>query len=123
MSVIANNMDVAGESTGHQIVYMPPSVCITPAAPSPIPIPYPIFTPAGMKNLKDDAGKVHIGDKPSFCVGSLVQDCTGNEPGTQKEVVSLNTRGPAFILTGSPNVKFQGSAVVFTGSQAMGNRP
>ena len=40
MSVIANNRDVAGEATGHKVIYMNPSVCITPAAPSPLPIPY-----------------------------------------------------------------------------------
>jgi len=122
MSVTANNMDVAAESSGHSIVYMAPSVCITPAAPSPLPIPYPIVTPTGTKSCDDDTRSVKIEGAPVFCIGSLVHSCTGNEPGTQKEVVSLATASQAFPLTGSPNVKAEDSAVVFTGSQAMGNR-
>jgi hypothetical protein len=122
MGVTANFMDVAAESTGHQIIYMAPSVCITPAAPSPIPVPYPILTPGGTHSLDDDATKVKIQGKPVFCMESLISSCTGNEPGTQKEVVSLQTKSKAFPLTGSPNVKVQGSPVIFTTSQAMGNK-
>lgn len=122
MSVTANNMDVAAESTGHTVVYMAPSVCITPAAPSPLPIPYPIVTPTGTKQVDDDTRSVKIGGTPVFCVGSLVSSCNGNEPGTQKEVVSHKTTSKAFILTGSPNVKAEGSPLTFTGSQGMGNK-
>jgi hypothetical protein len=122
MSVVANNMDVAAESTGHTVVYMAPSVCITPAAPSPIPVPYPIMTPEGTKKLDDDTRSVKIGDKPVFTVGSVIASCHGNEPGTQKEIVSHKTSSSAFILVGSPNVKAEGDAVVFTGSTGMGNQ-
>lgn len=122
MAVIANFMDVAGNATAHTVIYMAPSVCITPAAPSPVPLPYPIVTPTGTKKSKDHTSKVQIKNKPVFCVGSLVTKCNGNEPGTQKEIVSLTTGGKAFVLSGSPNVKCQGSAVCFTGSPGMGNR-
>jgi uncharacterized Zn-binding protein involved in type VI secretion len=122
MSVVANNREVAGESTGHQVVYMNPSVCITPAAPSPVPIPYPILTASGTGNLDSDARKVKIGGKPVFHVGSEVSTCNGNEPGTQKEVVSLKTGSSCFIIDGSTNVKVEGEYVVFTGSSGMGNR-
>ncbi len=122
MAVTANGMDIAGESTGHTVVYMAPSVCITPAAPSPVPIPYPITTPSGTGQVDDDSRKTLIGGKNIFCIGSLIASCTGNEPGTQKEVVSLKTSSKAFPLTGSPNVKVEGSPVVFTGSQGMGNK-
>jgi uncharacterized Zn-binding protein involved in type VI secretion len=122
MSVIANNMDVAAESTGHTVVYMAPSVCITPAAPSPLPIPYPIMTPSGTGSEEDDSRKTNLQGKPIFCVGSLISSCTGNEPGTQKEVVSLKTGSKMFPTVGSPNVKVEGSAVVFTGTTGMGNK-
>ena len=122
MSVVANNKEVAGESTGHSIVYMNPSICITPAAPSPLPMPYPITTPAGTQSLNDDARKVKIGGKPVFKVDSVVSSCTGNEPGSQKEVVSLKTSSSCYILDGSPSVKVEGKAVVFTGSSGMGNQ-
>lgn len=122
MSVIANNREVAGESTGHKVIYLNPSVCITPAAPSPVPVPYPIMTPTGTGSLNDDARRVMIGGKPVFKVDSVVSSCTGNEPGTQKEVVSLKTSSSCYILDGSTNVKAEGKAVVFTGSSGMGNQ-
>ena len=34
-------MDVITEDSGHSCIGMAVSVCITPAAPSPIPLPYP----------------------------------------------------------------------------------
>ena len=122
MSVVANNRDVAGESTGHQVVYMNPSVCITPAAPSPVPIPYPILTGTGTGSLDGDTRKVKIGGKPVFNLKSEVASCNGNEPGTQKEVVSLKTGSACFIIDGSPSVSVEGSPVVYTGSSGMGNR-
>ncbi|NOT26814.1 MAG: DUF4150 domain-containing protein [Acidobacteria bacterium] len=122
MGVVANNRDVAGEATGHKVVYMGPSVCITPAAPSPIPIPYPIMTPGGTGSLNDDARKVMIDGKPVFKLDSVVSSCTGNEAGTQKEVVSLKTASSCYILDGSPSVMAEGKAVVFTGSSGMGNQ-
>jgi uncharacterized Zn-binding protein involved in type VI secretion len=122
MSVTANFLDIAGNATGHTVVYMAPSVCITPAAPSPMPMPYPIMTPTGTKQTKDHTGTVELNGQPVVCVGSLIASCTGNEPGTQKEIVSLNTSGAGFILQGSPDVKFNGSAVAYTTSQGMGNR-
>ncbi len=122
MSVVANNREVAAESTGHKVIYMNPSVCITPAAPSPVPMPYPIMTPSGTGSLDDDARKVMIKNKPVFKVDSVISSCTGNQPGTQKEVVSLKTGSSCFILDGSPSVKAEGKAVVFTGSSGMGNQ-
>lgn len=122
MSVVANNMEVAGEATGHKVIYMNPSVCITPAAPSPIPVPYPVMTPSGTGSLDGDARKVMIDGKPVFLVESVVSSCTGNEPGSQKEVVSLKTGSSCYILKGSPNVMAEGHAVVFTGSSGMGNQ-
>jgi uncharacterized Zn-binding protein involved in type VI secretion len=122
VSVIANNKDVAGEASGHQVVYMNPSVCITPAAPSPIPVPYPILTGTGTGDLKEDTRKVKMGGKPVFTVDSAVSKCNGNEPGSQKEVVSFKTGSSAFIIDGSPSVMVEGKSVVFTGSSGMGNQ-
>lgn len=122
MSVIANNREVAGEATGHKVIYLNPSVCITPAAPSPVPVPYPIMTPAGTGSLNDDTRRVMIGGKPVFHADAVVSTCTGNEAGTQKEVVSLKTSSSCYIIDGSPTVKAEGKSVVFTGSSGMGNQ-
>src|ERR1700761_8510769 len=101
---------------------MNPSVCITPAAPSPIPLPYPIMTASGPSNLDSDARKVMIGGKPAFNLDSVVSSCNGNEPGSQKEVVSFKTGSSAYILTGSPDVMIEGKAAVYTTSPGMGNQ-
>jgi hypothetical protein len=122
MSVIANNKEVAGESTGHSVVYANPSVCITPAAPSPVPVPYPIATASGTSNLDDDTRRVKIGGKAVFNMKSVISTCNGNEPGTQKEVVSHKTGSSCYIVSGSTNVKAEGDYVVFTGSRGMGNQ-
>jgi Domain of unknown function (DUF4150) len=122
VTVLANNLEVAGESTGHQVVYMNPSVCITPAAPSPLPLPYPILTASGTGKLDSDARKVMIGDKPVFNTDSIVSSCNGNEPGTQKEIVSMKTGSSAYMMDGSPNVIVEGKPVVYTTSQGMGNQ-
>lgn len=122
MTVTANSLEVAGESTGHTVVYMNPSVCITPAAPSPLPLPYPVMTPNGTGSLDSDTRHVMIGDKPVFNLDSAVSSCTGNEPGSQKEIVSLKTGSSAYILNGSPDVMVEGSAVVYTTSQGIGNQ-
>lgn len=122
MTVTANNREVAGESTGHQVVYMNPSVCITPAAPSPVPIPYPILTGSGTGNLDGDTRKVKIGGKPVFNLDSVISTCNGNEAGTQKEVVSMKTGSSCYIIDGSTNVKVEGKGVVYTGSSGMGNQ-
>ena len=122
MGVVANNRDVAGEASGHKVVYMAPSVCITPAAPSPIPVPYPIMTPAGTGSLDDDARKVMMDGKPVFKADSVVSSCTGNEAGTQKEVVSFKTGSSCYILDGSPTVMVEGKSVVFTSSKGIGNQ-
>lgn len=122
MSVVANNRDVAGESTGHKVIYMNPSVCITPAAPSPLPMPYPIMTPAGTGSLNSDTRKVMIGGKPVFNLDSVVASCVGNEPGSQKEVVSFKNSSSCYMLDGSTDVIVEGAGVVYTGSQGMGNQ-
>ena len=122
MTVTANKREVAGESTGHKVVYMNPSVCITPCAPSPVPMPYPIMTATGTGNLDSDTRRVQIGGKAVFNTDSVVASCNGNEPGTQKEVVSFKTGSSAYMLDGSPDVMIEGKGAVYTGSQGMGNQ-
>ncbi|MEM9194729.1 MAG: PAAR-like domain-containing protein, partial [Myxococcota bacterium] len=58
MPVKAMAMTVVGEKAKHQVVPMSPCVCHTPAAPSPIPIPYPIFADAGSLTEKCDRIKI-----------------------------------------------------------------
>jgi hypothetical protein len=80
------------------------------------------MTPSGTANLDGDTRRVKIGGKPVFNTDSVISSCNGNEPGTQKEVVSQKTGSSAYMLDGSPDVKVEGKSVVYTGSQGMGNQ-
>ncbi len=79
------------------------SVCLTPAAPAPLPIPYPTFG-----SVMEDHRSVHAhedrGREDPHRGRVHEQACHGNEPGTLKEVVSLNTCGPCFPWLGAPIV-------------------
>ena len=123
MSVTACNMDTVHASSGHQVVGNAPSVCNTPAppSPSPVPIPYPVFGNS-MEGAKDPPSRVKIQGSEPITVGSCFKACHGNEPGTLKEVVSLNTGGPCFLVMGAPTVILQIGMAGITGSLAMMNK-
>src|SRR5947208_3663015 len=96
-------MDVVTESSGHQMTGMAVSVCLTPAAPSPLPIPYPLM---GMvsEGIGDEAMRTKIEGAKVMTVGSTMKKCHGNEPGTLNEVVSLTICNQCFPIMGAPIV-------------------
>src|SRR5689334_7237058 len=95
--VTALGMDVITEKSGHSVTPMGASVCLTPAAPSPIPVPYPVVA-SSAEGIGDAAMRTEINGAKVATVGSVLKACHGNEPGTLKEVVSLNTAGPVFLI-------------------------
>ena len=101
--VTAVNMDVITEKSGHNITPCAVSVCITPAAPSPLPMPYPVTASIG-EGSTDGAMRTKINGANVVTVGSVFKASHGNEAGTLKEVVSLNTGGPSALLAGAPIV-------------------
>jgi hypothetical protein len=114
-------MDAATESSGHQCVPNAVSVCITPAAPSPLPIPYPVIGSIG-EGITDPPMRTKFGGVPLATTGSVLKACHGNEAGTLKEVVSLNTGGPIFIIMGAPTVLCELGMVGMTGSMCISNK-
>ncbi len=101
--VTALMMDVITEKSGHTMTGMAVSVCTTPAAPSPIPLPYPTIGTSG-EGITDPCIRTKINSAKVLTVGGCLKACHGNEPGTLKEVVSLNTGGPCFPAMGAPIV-------------------
>src|SRR5512145_233969 len=85
------------KKSGHSCVGMAVSVSTTPAAPSPLPIPYPL-TGTVSEGVADAPMRTKIQGAPILTVGGVMSKCHGNEPGTLKEVVSLNTTGPCFPI-------------------------
>ncbi len=119
MGVTAIGMDVACEASAHQVVPMAPSVCTTPAAPSPIPIPYPVL--GTTTSLDPGCEDTKIEGKKSMTTKSKVAAVHGNEAGTMKEVVSMQTGGKAWVFVGAPTVFFEGGMVAITGSPGLAN--
>ncbi|WP_437765826.1 PAAR-like domain-containing protein [Sorangium sp. So ce281] len=121
MSITACMMDCITARSGHQMVPLAVSVCTTPAAPSPIPVPYPVFA-SSAEGIKNAPVRTKMGGAKILTVGSSFKACHGNEPGTMKEVVSLNTGGPSFIVMGAPVVFVELGMVGTTGSPGFLNK-
>src|SRR4051812_37646799 len=102
-NVTALEMDVITEKSGHSMTGLAVSVCLTPAAPAPLPIPYPTMASVS-EGVIDECMRTKIDGAKVLTVGSCTKNCHGNEPGTLKEVVSLNTTGPCFPIMGAPIV-------------------
>ncbi len=119
--VTAVMMDVITEKSGHTITPMAVSVCTTPAAPSPLPIPYPVVG-SSVEGIVDEPLRTKINGEKIATTGSVIKTCHGNEPGTLKEVVSLNTTGPCFVIVGAPVVLVELGMMGITGSPCMSNK-
>ncbi len=119
--VTAVMMDCITEKSGHSVTPMAVSVCLTPAAPAPLPIPYPVVA-SSIEGIGDAPMRTKINGALIGTVGSVLKTCHGNEPGTLKEVVSLNTAGPCFIIMGAPVVLCELGMMGITGSMCMQNK-
>jgi hypothetical protein len=95
------------DSSGVSIAF--PDVCLTPAGPSPVPIPYPNIA----KSSDTDKGtkKVTCDGNPICVKGSNFKTSTGDEAGTNKGVASGKTKGKAEFINYSFDVKFEGKNV------------
>jgi hypothetical protein len=121
MGVTAVMMDCITEKSGHTMVPLGPSVCTTPAAPSPIPVPYPVMA-SSAEGVKDPPVRTKMNGAKIITVGSCFSACHGNEPGTLKEVVSATTGGPSFIIMGAPIVLVELGMMGITGSPGFHNK-
>jgi hypothetical protein len=121
MGVTAVMTDCITEKSGHQMAPCAVSVCTTPAAPSPIPVPYPV-TASAAEGAKSPPSRTKMGGAKIISVGACFKACHGNEPGTLKEVVSVNTGGAAFIVMWAPIVFVELGMVGITGSPGFLNK-
>ena len=119
--VTAVNMDVVTDKSGHVFTPCAVSVCITPAAPAPLPIPYPVVGSTS-DGATAPAIRTSINGAKVITVGSVFTACHGNEAGTLKEVVSLNTGGPCLPLIGAPTVLTELGMQAITGSFGIMNK-
>ena len=117
-SVGVNKLSIVNEdSNGTTIAF--PDVCKTPAAPSPIPIPYPNIgkssdTSQGPTTVKTD------GQMP-MVKGAVYMRSSGDEPGSLGGVVSGVNMGVCEFLMYSFDVKFEGKNVCRLGDSLFHN--
>ena len=114
------NMDVVCEDSGHNVVPMAPNMCITPCAPSPLPMPYPITGTSS--NLDPGTDKTEIKGKKALNCKGKVKKINGNQAGTQKDITTFQTTGHAWPLpVPAVTVHFEGGPVTITGNPGFGN--
>jgi hypothetical protein len=83
-------------------------------------MPYPLTGDSG--SLDPGTDKVMIEDKKTMNTADCqVKQVHGNEPGTQKDIITFVTTGHAFALVGAPTVFFEGSMICITGSMGFAN--
>jgi YD repeat-containing protein len=121
MGVTAVMMDTVHEKSGHTMAPNAVSVCTTPAAPSPVPIPYPPVANVA-EGSKDAPRRTKFCGAKIVTVGACFKACHGNEPGTLKETLSLNTGGPCFLVAGAPIVFVELGMAGITGSPGFMNK-
>jgi hypothetical protein len=119
--VVSAKKLVACVATGHTSVSDGPTdVCKTPAAPSPLPMPYPnigVTTTMG----SGWASKVLILGTPTLTRDGRIAMSSGDEVGTLLGVVSNTIKGGCGVIMASPDVKAQGAGVARTLDKTSGN--
>jgi hypothetical protein len=108
VTVTVNMLTVAHKSSSG-ISPAFPDVCKTPAAPSPIPIPYPNI--AKSSDTADGAKTVKADGNPVMLKNSKYSRSSGDEAGTLKGVMSNQNMGSANPTMFSMDVKFDGKNV------------
>jgi hypothetical protein len=120
-SLLAMNMEMVTEKSSHKVVGMAPNVCITPSAPSPIPMPYPIQGDTSMLAQGTDKTKEGGGSKKLLNLKGKTMMCAGNEAGVGLDIISGKIKGTTFPLVGVPVVLVEGAPQVVTAMPGMMN--
>src|SRR5262245_24946701 len=119
MGTTAMTMDIVTEASNHQVVPCAPNVCITPAAPSPLPIPYPIMGTSA--NLDPGTEKTQEQGKKILNSDGKIKAVHGDEAGTQKDILTMTTGDHAWTLPVLVTVLFEGNPVAVTANPGFGN--
>jgi len=117
--VFANSLGIAHKGSGGMNIVFP-DVCKTPAAPSPIPIPYPNIgqssdASGGPSNVKTDG-------KMPMVKGAKYTRSSGDEAGTVGGVMSSTNMGECEFMMYSFDVKFEGKNVCRMGDPLFHNK-
>lgn len=116
---MAASMPASTTAGGMAALPGPLDFCITPAAPSPVPMPYPNI--AQLTQAKNTTTKVKFGGKPVVTKNSNISRSSGDEPGVQKGQMSAQNMSKAKFLSSCSKVKTQGKKPVYPGCMTSHN--
>jgi len=96
-----------------------PDVCLTPAGPSVVPIPYPNI--AQLADATGTATNVNAGGKPVVTEASSIPTSSGDEAGSSGGVTSGSIKGECKFTKFSTTVKANGNGIVRLGDSTTQN--
>lgn len=115
----AAGLVVASEESALNFVPMAPNLCLTPAAPSPIPVPYPLIGDTGQ--LDPGCDSILQNGKKTMNTKSKIASLSGNEAGSGGDIITGVNTGTAWAVVGPPTVLFEGASVATATSPGFGN--
>ena len=98
-----------------------PDVCKTPAAPSPIPVPYPNIGQGTLADPSSVSTKVMVSGGLALTLSSKTLISSGDEAGVLGGVSSGRFIGEIAFVQGSQKVRLQGKAAVRQGDPTTHN--
>ncbi len=109
-SVFANNRNFSHKGSGDKSVSGPPDVCKTPVGSATPPIPYPVSSQ--VTHLAQATSSVFIDGNPTAIANSTHSQCTGDQAGSAKGLISGTTADKTHFTSYSFDVKAEGEGVV-----------
>src|SRR3954452_15021517 len=106
VTITVNNFSIAHKGSNGIAAATAPDVCKTPAAPSPIPVPYPNI--AMSSDLANGTTTVTTDGEMAAIKGSEYSRSSGDEAGTLGGVASQVNMKEAKWITFSFDVKMEG---------------
>ncbi len=118
-TTFANSRGVVHKGSGGMSTVFP-DVCKTPAAPSPVPIPYPNIGQSG--DTSQGPTTVKTDGQMPMVKGAKYSRSSGDEPGTLGGVVSSVNMNVCEFMMYSFDVKFEGKNVCRMGDPLFQNK-
>lgn len=116
-TLVNSRSPVTKVSSGTTIKF--PDVCKTPVGNAIVPIPYPNVSKSD--DLAKGSKTVKVNGAPACLSSSEIATSTGDEAGSAKGIASGTTKGKAFPVNYSFDVKIEGKSVVRNGDPFIGN--
>lgn len=109
-SVFANSRNFSHKGSGDKSASSAPDVCKTPIGSATPPIPYPVSSKAA--DLAKATSSVIIDGNPTATANSTHTQCTGDQAGSAKGLISGTTGSKTQFVSYSFDVKAEGEGIV-----------